>query len=400
MTVNTSRLLGIRLKRVLSMFVFTVLLACTSNPENNKEVSKPDRSVSRVLNDHEHNFTIAIAGDWGDKWGLKDSLTKQTTTRDSMFEAAKDDLLVLLGDLSYGKDTGVKHGPEQARHWCGKAQKFSNDTPMIFVPGDHDSRLQDGDIPTYVKCLTAPEELIKSSADSVYGEYPYLYYVDIGGGASIIRIVGTSIAFQEEESEPASAQKYFKNYEKGKKNYRWLQKTYREAYEKGYWLIHINHLPCIDMGKNQSFGQGCEDVVNLSIKEGVSIMFTGSSHNIWRTHLLAHSEKCSHVPLTKKATGANPDCAIKNELNTYKRGSGMLQAHAGAGGKTSASKQAPPCDPRSDGEAAHYLAPGTCKKDNVPGFVRLKVTETHLSGEYVLTQKNKILEPYSFTFIK
>ena len=55
---------------------------------------------------------------------------------------------------------------------------------------------------------------------------------------------------------------------------------------------------------------------------------------------------------------------------------------------------------RSGREAAHDLVAGTCKKGNVPGFVRLKVTETHLSGEYVLTQKNKILEPYSFTFIK
>ena len=200
-----------------------------------------------------------------------------------MIEAGKDDLIVLVGDLSYGKNTGVKHGPKQAGHWCKKAQKFSSNTPMIFVPGDHDSSLQDGDISTYVDCLTSPEGLSKASYKPVYEEYPYLYYTDISDGITTLRIVGTSIAFQEEESEPDSVQKYFRGYEKGKKNYRWLKKVYRDAYEKGHWVIHINHLPCIDMGKNQSFDKGCEDVVNLNIQEGVSVMLTGSSHNIWRT---------------------------------------------------------------------------------------------------------------------
>ena len=271
---------------------------------------------------------------------------------------------------------------------------------MIFVPGDHDSNRQDGDIATYAECLTPPSGDMTAPQGDGYGMYPYLYYVDIVRGNAKLRVVATSIAFQEEESEPESAQKYFKHYEKGSANYNWLKETYREAREKDYWIIHINHLPCIDMGKNQTFGQGCEDVVNLNIEAGVNVLLTGSSHNIWRTYLLRHSEKCPEVPLTKTAEGANPDCADKSNGSVFIHGLGLVQAHAGAAGKISASKQALPCDPENDGEAAHYLAPGTCGIDDVTGFVRLNVSEHELSADYLLTKYKKQLEPYSFKFIK
>ena len=154
------------------------------------------------------------------------------------------------------------------------------------------------------------------------------------------------------------------------------------------------------MGKNQTFGQGCADVVNLDIEYGVNVLLTGSSHNIWRTHLFSHSAGCPEVPLTKTKDGANPACVDKSDRRVFVHGEGLVQAHAGAGGKTKASKRAIPCDPESDGEAAHYLAPNTCGVSNVSGFVRLNVSKNALAAEYVLGKTKETLEPYSFTFVK
>lgn len=345
-------------------------------------------------------FSIALAGDWDDHWGAPFSTGTKTLTRNAMREAGKSDLVVLLGDLSYGRD---KLAPiEQALHWCKAAKEVSNNTPMIFVPGDHDSNRQDGDIATYSNCLTPTGSSTISSAPQTdgYGLYPYLYYVDVSVGNAKMRIVATSIAIQEEESEPAHVQKYFGGYEKGKPNYQWLKSVYQEAINQDRWLIHFNHLPCIDMGKNQSFGQGCEDVINLNIEEGVNIFLSGSSHNIWRTHLLSHSNECPEVPLTTKPDGANPACVADNTNSIFEYGTGLVQAHAGAGGKSTASNGAVPCDPENDGEAAHYLAPGSCGTNDVSGFVQLLVSEQELSAQYLLTESHTYLEPYSFKFIK
>lgn len=135
------------------------------------------------------------------------------------------------------------------------SKKVANNTPMIFVPGDHDSNRQDGDIATYVNCLTPTGNSTIASAPKTdgYGLYLYLYYVDATVGKAKMRIVATSMAFQEDESEPAHAQKYFDAYEKGSKNYQWLKTVYETAKKEGMWVLHSNHLPCIDMGKNQSF---------------------------------------------------------------------------------------------------------------------------------------------------
>lgn len=365
--------------------------------------SSVNEKTASENNVDDDSFSIAVAGDWDDHWGERYSSSKKTLTYDSVLEAGKSDLIVLVGDLSYGRDK-LATPQLQAQRWCDVSRKVSNNTPMIFVPGDHDSDRQDGDVATYANCLTKPsanaDVNISEPQHDNYAQYPYLYYVDVNKGGTTLRIVATSIAFQEEESEPAEAQKYFKEYEKGSANYRWLEKTYNDAKEKDYWIIHINHLPCIDMGKNQSFGQGCADVVNLGVEYGVNVLLTGSSHNIWRTHLFSHSKDCPEVPLTKTKDGANPACVDKSDRNVFVHGQGLVQAHAGAGGKTKASKRAIPCDPQSDGEAAHYLAPKTCGVNNVTGFVRLDVSANELSADYVLTKSKTLFEPYSFKFVK
>ena len=99
------------------------------------------------------SFSIAVAGDWDDHWGERYSSSKKTLTYDSVLEAGKSDLIVLVGDLSYGRDK-LATPQLQAQRWCDVSRKVSNNTPMIFVPGDHDSDRQDGDVATYANCLT------------------------------------------------------------------------------------------------------------------------------------------------------------------------------------------------------------------------------------------------------
>lgn len=342
-------------------------------------------------------FSVAVAGDWGDYWGTPYSKHNLPLTQDSLSQASNDDLIVLLGNLSEGKGS-AKGRVNQAQYWCDTANKVAKNTPMIFVPGEQDGIL--GDVATYTSCLTKPNDYISKPKTADYGLYPYLYYVDIEGQGTTLRIVASSIDYKLADSDPQLAKKYSKGYEKNQPNYNWLKKTYQEAKDNNYWIVHINHLPCIDMGKNRRYSKGCEDIVNLDIEAGVNILLTANSHNVWRTHLLRHTKHCPRVPLTNTASGANPACSNKNTSNVFKYGSGLVQAHAGAAGQLSANKNATPCNTRKDGEAAHYLAAGTCGVNSVTGFVRLNITEKELSASYILTGHKKTLKPYAFKIVK
>ena len=85
-------------------------------------------------------------------------------------------------------------------------------------------------------------------------------------------------------------QKYLKHqYAVGSENYKWVEAVYADAQKKGYWIIHINHLPWIDMGKNQSFVDS-QGMIDLASKYNVNVLLTASSHNIWRTKPLKINE--------------------------------------------------------------------------------------------------------------
>ena len=126
---------------------------------------------------------------------------------------------------------------------------------------------------------------------------------------------------------------------------------------------------------------------------------TGSSHNIWRTKpLRINQDDCPSITLTTHADGANPGC-VGNHGNTYyKKSEGLIQAHAGVAGKTSAfnlKKYPDACDPKADGEVMHYAADDTCVTKAITGVVSLEITQTMLSGKFIQTD-GKVFEPYKF----
>ncbi len=333
-------------------------------------------------------LSLAAAGDWDDAWNGGE-------TEIDVQHAAERDLVAMVGDLSYG-ETGT--GVANAEAWSQLANAAAGSTPIIFVPGDHDSIAQDGDVTTYANTLQKPSGgEISAPSGGDYGMYPYLYYVDMVKDGVGVRVVGTSIAYEEPESEPAEAQKYLSNYGEGSMNYNWLNDTYADAQSKGYWIVHINHLPCIDMGKNKTFDD-CEAIVNLDAQAGVNVLVDGSSHNVWRTKQLAQSTDCPTITLTGSSGGANPACAKDTPDSVYQASGGLINAHAGTAGKDSAS-DGPNCDATIDSEVAYYAKDGACYIDGVTGIFAATFTATTLTGEFVLVDGNT-LPDYKFTVVR
>ena len=313
-----------------SLIMINTLYTCSTVKEN---TPSPNHKYSS------ETITIAVGGDWDDEWGPNGA------TELSLKNGASHDLILLLGDLSYdGMDNDFKYNIQNAKNWAAKANKIAGNTPMLFVAGDHDSKSQDGDILTYSKTLNFPSgknavlsPTGKLLGHSYEGQYPYLWYNDIIKGATKVRIVATSVAFQESETEPIDMQKYLKaQYAIGSDNYKWVEAVYADAQKKGYWIIHINHLPWIDMGKNQSFVDS-QGMIDLASKYNVNVLFTASSHNIWRTKpLKVNKTSCTSIALTTSPSGANPNCVGNQDNKTYKITDGLIQAHVGVAGKTSA----------------------------------------------------------------
>ena len=366
-----------------------LILGCSSHDIGREKVS------------NENEISIVVGGDWDDKWG------DSGVTQQSLSIGASHDVILMAGDLSYaGIDGDFKYNIQNAKNWAAKVNAIVGKTPVLFVAGDHDSRKQDGDIMTYANALNYPDGTDgvmpptgKLAGLDYEGKYPYLWFNDIIDGDVKVRIVGTSSAFQETSYEPTSMHKYLVNtYAAGSENYKWIEAVYADARDKGYWILHLNHLPWIDMGKNQSFADS-QDLIDLASTYGVNILITGSSHNIWRTKpLKIDADRCPTIALTTDAQGANPAC-VGNHGNThYKKSDGLIQTHDGVAGKTNAfdlEKYPDACDPKVDGEVMYYAADGTCVTSAITGIVSLRITEKSLSGEFIKTD-GSVFVPYTF----
>ncbi|WP_055443355.1 metallophosphoesterase [Lacinutrix himadriensis] len=377
------------------LIFYLIIFSFYSCSKGNKNTSNLNEMESEEV------ITIAVGGDWDDKWG------NDGATELSLKKGATHDLILMLGDLSYdGIDNDFNYNIQNAKNWATKANKVVGNTPMLFVAGDHDSKSQDGDILTYAKTLNFPsgKKAVRPPTGKLLGypyqgKYPYLWFNDIIKGGAKVRIVATSVAFQESESESPEMQKYLKfQYAVGSENYNWVEAVYADAQKKGYWIIHINHLPWIDMGKNQSFVDS-QGMIDLAAKYNVNVLLTASSHNIWRTKPLKLNETtCTSIALTTSASGANPNCVGSQNNKMYKKSDGLIQAHVGVAGKTSAlnlEKYPDACDPNADGEVKYYLAEDTCVTDAITGIVSLTIKKESLSGDF-LKIDGSLFEPYAF----
>ncbi|QWX85245.1 metallophosphoesterase [Cellulophaga sp. HaHaR_3_176] len=373
------------------LIIFCSLSACTS--------TKNLTTTPSVIKNADA-IKIAVGGDWDDKWGAVGA------TELSLKNGASHDLILMLGDLSYdGIEDNFDYNIQNAKKWSAKANKIVDNTPILFVAGDHDSKKQDGDVMTYANTLNYPKGGIvmpptgRLSGYAYEGKYPYLWFNDIIKRDIKVRVVGTSVAFQESDMEPLAMQKYLKSqYAVGSENYKWVEAVYADANKKGYWIIHINHLPWIDMGKNQSFVDS-QGMIDLASKYNVNVLLTASSHNIWRTKpLKINGSSCTSISLTTTAEGANPACVGNTDNKMYKKSDGLIQAHVGVAGKTSAlslQKYPDACNANADGEVKHYVAEGTCLTEAISGIVSLTIKKEVLQGDFLKTD-GSFFEPYTF----
>lgn len=389
---------------VLILITVLVFYLLNVNGESFKftEKSKFEGAIEVV---EEEVVRIAVGGDWDDQWGATGA------TELSLRQGSLHDLILMVGDLSYdGKDGEFEYNIENAKQWSARANAVAKNTPILFVAGDHDSKNQDGDIKTYATYLNRPDgshgvlaPTGKLSGYAYEGSYPYLWFSDVIKGNAKVRIVGTTSAFQEGSGEPEEVQKYLKHqYKMGSENYNWIRAVYDDAKKKDYWILHINHLPWIDMGKNQSFSDS-QGLIDLAATYGVNVILTGSSHNVWRTKPLSISDECPSILLTTNVAGANPACVGNNGNTFYSKSDGLIQAHVGVSGKTwgveNNSNYSQACDPEADGEVKYYLADGTCTTSAITGIVSLTITNQMLKGDFIKID-NSVFEPYSFQVIK
>jgi len=402
-------MMGTITTRKYSRFIILLIIAFCSTYFHTSSANDSNPSLP------ESKITITAAGDWDDHW---DGVTAK-----NLRNAANSDLIALLGDLSYGKNTPnqgtrIQQRIQNAKNWCRFAKFFANKgkTPMIFVPGDHDSVSLDGDIKTYADCLvpisssskviSQPKTKLLNSRISYLGHYPYLYYVDLKRGQAKVRVVGTTIAFPAPNDVVESKRKYLHSYSLNSGspgNFEWLKEVYKDAKQRGYWLVHINHLPCIDMGKNLRF-RDCQSIVDLDAKMGVNLILDGSSHSVWRTHPLKISGKCPTIKLSNSPVGANPECVLegvrKRTRSTPFRGydeyfetDGLINLHAGTGGKRGNPGYPDLCNPSRDSEVKHYGVRKTCRRGDQPsGILKLEFTSKQLIGRFVQDDGSEFLQ--------
>lgn len=182
----------------------------------------------------ENVVTFTIAGDYGANGAVSGVLDK--------IAAAKPDLHLAIGDLSYGQLT-----PESA--WCAYIRTHVGSAlPFEILAGNHedhdpymDSGKRDypGDIDKFAACMP---NLIKTSSggSAVTGKYAKEYYFDYPPAAPLARFINISAALTIDGS--------VWNYRTGNTHYNWLVSAIDSARAKGIpWIIVNNHIACFHM---------------------------------------------------------------------------------------------------------------------------------------------------------
>ncbi len=256
--------------------------------------------------------------------------------------AARPDLHLALGDLSYGSP-----GSEQA--WCNfVTARVGASLPFQLVAGNHESNGINGHIDNFTACL--PNRL-----PGLVGEYGRQYYVDMPRGNPLVRFIMISPALIFENDETWS-------YTEGTPRYRWTENAIDSAREDGVqWVVVGMHKPCLSVGT-----YGCDpgkDLMNLLLKKRVDLVLSGHEHLYARTHQLALGTACPEVEPGRYAA----ECVSDDDASMV-RGEGTVFAIPGSGGVEL--RDVNPADP----EAPYFAA--WSGSNHVPTWGNLDITAT------------------------
>jgi Calcineurin-like phosphoesterase len=219
--------------------------------------------------------------------------------------AARPDLHLALGDLSYGAP-----GSEQA--WCNLVTaRVGASLPFQLVAGNHESNGINGHIDNFTACL--PNRL-----PGLVGEYGRQYYVDMPRRNPLVRFIMISPALIFEEDTWS--------YTEGTSRYRWTANAIDGARDDGVqWVVIGMHKPCLSVGK-----YGCDpgqDLLNLLLKKRVDLVVSGHEHLYARSHQLALGPACPEVA----PDSFSAECVSDDDASMV-RGEGTVFAIPGTGG--------------------------------------------------------------------
>ncbi len=301
----------------------------TASPEAG-EVTRPARQRPATLH-------VTAVGDYGSTSASSGVLRG--------IAAARPDLHLALGDLSYGSNGG-----EAA--WC----RFVTDhvgtrLPFELLSGNHESNGENGRIDAFTACL--PNRLA-----GLTGRYGREWYVDEPAGHPLVRFVMISPALPFADGTW--------DYAKGTSHYAWTAAAIRGARAAGIpWVVVGMHEPCISVGR-----YGCTvgtDVVDLLLAERVDVVLTGHEHLYQRSKALRLGPGCPGI-----TPGRYVPACVGASGNALEAGVGTVFVTVGTGRIPLREVSA------TDPEAGYFAATSGSNRVPTYGFADLEVTPATL----------------------
>lgn len=267
----------------------------------------------------------------------------------SAIRAARPDLHLALGDLSYGT-AGTEH------EWCDAVtSRVGAGFPFELVSGNHESNGANGNIGAFTACL--PNQL-----PGVIGTYGREYYVDVPASEPLVRFIMISPRLTFAEGDWS--------YDRGTPHYEWAAAAVDGAHSAGIpWVVVGMHKPCFSMGM-----YACDpgtDVTSMLVDRGVDLVLNGHEHLYQRTSQLAISPACPALV----ANAFLSEC-VADADDAMVKGSGTVFVTAGTGGMPFRDANT------ADQEAAYFVAYSALNANPTWGSLEVTVTATQLSASF------------------
>jgi hypothetical protein len=291
-------------------------------------------------------FSFGVNGDFGANSNTSGVFNRAASSGLNFF--------VALGDFSYNEVT-----PETA--WCNFVKsRMGSNFPFELVAGNHEDDGPHGLVSNYKNCL--PDRI-----GGLVGTYPKQYYFDYPKTNPSARLIFISadLTFPGEG-------KY--SYSAGSSRYNWVASAIDQARASGIkWVIVGTHKFCIAFASSSDCQIG-PDIMNLLISKKVDLYLQAHDHLYYRSKQLAHRSGCSQL----NPGSYNSNCVVDTGSDgQYPKGAGTVILTTGSGGRGISGVNT------SDPEAGYFTRWTASNANPTYGFMKLTITSTQISGEYV-----------------
>ncbi len=257
--------------------------------------------------------------------------------------ARRDDLTLVVGDLSYGR-------PGSEREWCRFVTRHLGARhPVELVAGNHEDDGPNGDIDVFARCL--PNRL-----SGLVGQYGRQWYADVPADRPLVRFVMVSPGL-DFGSGPWS-------YAEGTSHHAWTQRAVTGARAAGIpWVVVGMHEPCLSVGVYPC--SPGPDLLDLLVRSGVDLVVTGHEHMYQRTVALGFGPGCPAV---------RPE---RYDAACVRAHGGTTFVTVGTGGHPL--RDGSPADP----ERPYFAAVSAADEDPAWGSLAVEVTPERLAARFV-----------------